>query len=299
MALDNSITLTTLNDPAAGALLDITAPVRMDHQVAPLLASLPLHLWVYTNYDCNLSCSYCVVRSSPTAERRGIEMPIFQQLIDEGAEVGATHVFLTGGEPFLLPDIFERIAYAGAKIPTTVLTNAMILPIGSRREKLDTLDRNQVSMQVTLDGAEAAAHDPFRGRGSWEKAVRGVHLLQELGFTVYIGSTETSANEGKLDALRDFVAGLGIPEERHHIRPLAKRGLSEDGVDLNTENLIPELTVNRDGIYWHPFGTEEDLLLTREMFPLRNAYEKLWDRYSATVGVGNIPGALPLRRGLA
>ncbi|MSQ09837.1 MAG: hypothetical protein EXR52_02365 [Dehalococcoidia bacterium] len=84
------------------------------------------------------------------------------------------------------------------------------------------------------------------------------------------------------------MASLGIPEERHHIRPLAKRGLSEDGVDLNTENLIPELTVNRDGIYWHPFGTEEDLLLTREMFPLRNAYEKLWDRYSATVGVGNV-----------
>lgn len=82
--------------------------------------------------------------------------------------------------------------------------------------------------------------------------------------------------------------GLGIPEERHHIRPLAKRDLSEDGIDLSAESLIPELTVNRDGIYWHPFGTEEDLLLTRDMFPLRNAYEKLWERYAATVDGGNI-----------
>ena len=27
-------------------------------------------LWLYTNFDCNLRCDYCCVRSSPTALRR-------------------------------------------------------------------------------------------------------------------------------------------------------------------------------------------------------------------------------------
>ena len=27
-------------------------------------------LWLYTNFDCNLHCDYCCVRSSPTAPRR-------------------------------------------------------------------------------------------------------------------------------------------------------------------------------------------------------------------------------------
>ena len=29
-------------------------------------------LWIYTNYDCNLRCSYCVAKSSPNAPRRAI-----------------------------------------------------------------------------------------------------------------------------------------------------------------------------------------------------------------------------------
>ena len=28
-------------------------------------------LWLYTNFDCNLRCDYCCVRSSPKAARRG------------------------------------------------------------------------------------------------------------------------------------------------------------------------------------------------------------------------------------
>ncbi len=29
-------------------------------------------LWLYTNFDCNLSCDYCCVRSSPKAPRRAL-----------------------------------------------------------------------------------------------------------------------------------------------------------------------------------------------------------------------------------
>ena len=29
-------------------------------------------LWIYTNYDCNLRCSYCVAKSSPNSPRRSI-----------------------------------------------------------------------------------------------------------------------------------------------------------------------------------------------------------------------------------
>ncbi len=29
-------------------------------------------LWMYTNYDCNLRCSYCVAKSGPNAPRRAL-----------------------------------------------------------------------------------------------------------------------------------------------------------------------------------------------------------------------------------
>ena len=34
--------------------------------------AFPWKLWIYTNYDCNLRCSYCVAKSSPNAPRRAM-----------------------------------------------------------------------------------------------------------------------------------------------------------------------------------------------------------------------------------
>src|SRR5690242_2445686 len=84
-------------------------------------------LWLYTNYDCNLKCSYCVAKSGPNAPRRALGLENVKRLIDEAVELGFEHVFLTGGEPFLLNEIYEMLAYSSARIKTTVLTNAMLL----------------------------------------------------------------------------------------------------------------------------------------------------------------------------
>jgi molybdenum cofactor biosynthesis enzyme MoaA len=36
-------------------------------------------------------------------------------------------VFVTGGEPFVLDEIYAIVAYASARVNATVLTNAMLL----------------------------------------------------------------------------------------------------------------------------------------------------------------------------
>ena len=97
-------------------------------------------LWIYTNYDCNLKCSYCVAKSGPNAPRRALGMENVRRLVDEAVELGFEHVFFTGGEPFLLNDIYEMLAYSSARIKTTVLTNAMLLR-GVRLEKLCAIAR--------------------------------------------------------------------------------------------------------------------------------------------------------------
>src|SRR5205085_6628012 len=64
-------------------------------------------LWLYTNFDCNLRCDYCCVRSSPTAPRRELGLGRVQRIAREAAELGVQEIFVTGGEPFLLEDIGE------------------------------------------------------------------------------------------------------------------------------------------------------------------------------------------------
>src|SRR5262245_24860349 len=45
-------------------------------------------LWLYTNFDCNLRCDYCCVRSSPTAPRRELGLERVQQIAREAADLG-------------------------------------------------------------------------------------------------------------------------------------------------------------------------------------------------------------------
>ncbi|HME30087.1 MAG TPA: hypothetical protein VKE53_09535, partial [Pseudolabrys sp.] len=45
-------------------------------------------LWLYTNFDCNLRCDYCCVRSSPKAPRRALGLERIKQIAKEAAELG-------------------------------------------------------------------------------------------------------------------------------------------------------------------------------------------------------------------
>jgi organic radical activating enzyme/TusA-related sulfurtransferase len=90
-------------------------------------------LWLYTNFDCNLRCDYCCVRSSPTAPRRELGLKRVQRIAREATELGVKEIFVTGGEPFLLEDIDEILIACAAAAPTTVLTNGMLFTGAAQR----------------------------------------------------------------------------------------------------------------------------------------------------------------------
>ena len=243
-------------------------------------------LWIYTNYDCNLRCSYCVAKSSPNAPRRALGMTIVKRLVDEACELGFSEIFFTGGEPFILKDIYEMLDYSSARVPTTILTNAMLLR-GTRLERLVEVANDNLVIQVSLDGASPADHDAYRGRGSWEKAVEGIKLLQEKQLQVKLSTTETPENSPHLEQICEFHRSLGIPDEDHFVRPLAKRGYSKQGVELDMTNLSPEVTVNVDGVFWHPLSTDEDMHISRAIFPLSDSVQKIQEQLQAIALTGS------------
>src|SRR5580658_417097 len=107
-------------------------------------------LWLYTNFDCNLRCDYCCVRSSPRALRRDLGLERVRRIAGEAAALGVGEIFVTGGEPFLLADIGDILSACAAAAPTTVLTNGMLL-VGWRLETLRALPRDRLTLQISLD----------------------------------------------------------------------------------------------------------------------------------------------------
>ena len=244
-------------------------------------------LWLYTNYDCNLRCSYCVAKSGPNVPRRALGLANVQRLVDEAVTLGFSDVFFTGGEPFILKDICDMLAYSSARIKTTVLTNAMLLH-NKRLAKLCEIANDNLIVQVSLDGGCPEDHDAYRGKGSWAKTVESIKLLQERGFRVRLSTTETPANSAHLEKVCEFHRSLGIPDEDHFVRPLAKRGYSKEGLELDMANLLPEVTVNLDGMFWHPLSTDADMQVSKKIVPLADAVERIQGQLEA-MAEGGIP----------
>ncbi len=227
-------------------------------------------LWLYTNFHCNLQCDYCCVRSSPTAPRRELGLPRVQRIAREAAALGVQQIFVTGGEPFLLPDIGEILMACAAAAPTTVLTNGMLFA-GPRGETLQSLPRDRIVLQISLDSPTPERHDLHRGPGTWARTNEGIQRARALGFRVRLAATVS--NDAEAEEFRRYLDEQKIAAEDRVIRRIALRGTAADGVALARADLLPEVTITAEGVYWHPVGAQDaDLLVTREIFPLSESF---------------------------
>jgi len=227
-------------------------------------------LWLYTNFDCNLRCDYCCVRSSPTAHRRELGLTRVQRIALEAAELGVKEIFVTGGEPFLLEDIGEILVSCAAAAPTTVLTNGMLFA-GRRAESLRALPRDRIVLQISLDSATPERHDLHRGSGTWARTRQGIQYARAQGFRVRLAATVSG--DAEAEEFRRFLDDEKIAEEDRVIRRIALRGAASEGIAVARSDLVPEITITAEGVYWHPVGAEDvDLLVTREIFPLAESF---------------------------
>ena len=245
--------------------------VRCGEAPADAEAGRPLgsRLWLYTNFDCNLRCDYCCVRSSPKAPRRALGVERVRRIAWEASSLGVREIFVTGGEPFLLADIGDILSACAAAAPTTVLTNGMLL-VGRRLETLRALPRDRLTLQISLDSPTPERHDAHRGEGTWSKAVRGIEQARAAGFRVRLAATV--ATDAEATEFSKFLDSRQISEHDRVIRRIALRGFATDGLALACADLMPEITITADGVYWHPVGAEDaDFLITREIFPLADA----------------------------
>lgn len=241
----------------------VTTPVEESRPVGS-------RLWLYTNFDCNLRCDYCCVRSSPTAPRRELGLARVQQIAREATELGVKEIFVTGGEPFLLADIDKILLACAAAAPTTVLTNGMLFT-GRRAEVLRALPRDRVVLQISLDSATPDRHDLHRGPGTWARTREGIQHAFALGFRVRLAATVSTEDEA--EAFSRFLDEEKIAEEDRVVRRIALRGAATEGIAFARADLVPEVTITAEGVYWHPVGAEDaDLLVTRKIFPLSESF---------------------------
>ena len=203
-------------------------------------------LWLHTNNSCNLACTHCLVNSGP-GETPGLAPEALLAVVREAIGLGVERFYLTGGEPFLRPDLeglLRAITEAGRE--TIVLTNATLFR-GPRGSFLATLSRERVKFQVSVDGARPETNDPIRGAGTFVKALDGAKLLADLGFDVSLTTVVTRENLSELPELTRYAATTGAKSQ--HLMWSHRRGRaaqSGNGFFPETEDILVALMETAD-----------------------------------------------------
>jgi hypothetical protein len=83
----------------------------------------------------------------------------------------------------------------------------------------------------------------------------------------------TVESDAQADEFRAFLNAQKIKDEDRIIRRIVLRGFATEGMALARADLVPEVTITADGVYWHPVGAEDnDLLVRTEIFPLAESF---------------------------
>lgn len=162
-------------------------------------------LWFNTGTLCNLACKNCYIESTPRNDRlvyisHAEVVAYLNEIRDQ--DLGTTEIGITGGEPFMNPDIIpimESVLERGFEL--LVLTNAM-RPMMKCADDLLRLNHefgSKMTLRVSVDHFKPELHQDERGENSWKPMMLGLKWLSDNEFTIDIGGrTRWGEEEEKL-----------------------------------------------------------------------------------------------------
>jgi MoaA/NifB/PqqE/SkfB family radical SAM enzyme len=224
-----------------GALLQLIAFYLLDHGrltrvidystfidegkefVQPGQVSIEITKW------CNLRCLHCY---NDSGKRDAHELADSEKLAMARylGRWGVRMVSITGGEPVLDSSFPELLSLASEyRMAVKVTTNGWKIP----RELLAAIEAGTV-MQVTvsLDGADEATHDAFRGRqGSYRRVLRSMQILGECRPRILqLNASIHTISVHQMEALADLA--LKYRFDSISFKPVTSSGRQDGRVDF-------------------------------------------------------------------
>jgi len=162
-------------------------------------------VWFHITDNCNLKCSHCLFSCSPY-KKSSLSIEDIKITAEDAYKKGARIFYLTGGEPFVHPDIKEIIlffmeAFEDAKL--VIMTNGVLIP--SYEEFLSTMPEERIFFQVSVDGKKDS-HEKIRGIGSYKKLLRGLEILSNKGFQNTLSMAVHVGNISDMEYIIDLAA---------------------------------------------------------------------------------------------
>ncbi len=191
-----------------------------------------LIFWEVTK-GCNLRCIHCRATATELSSPSDLSTAKALGIIDQIAAAANPILVLSGGEPLFRSDIFQLARYATDQgLRVALATNGTLV---TKEVARMIVDAGVKRVAISLDGADAATHDSFRGiPGAFEAAVYGLRNLRVLGMSVQINMTIARHNAHQLPQVLELAKALGA--DALHTFLLVPVGC---GVDIAEEQMVP------------------------------------------------------------
>lgn len=164
------------------------------------------YLFLELTDSCNLNCCHCGSRCT-AGKRTFLPISIIHKVLTEVATSYRPYeimVCITGGEPFLHPDLYGVISIAHQMgFACGITTNGTLIDENAaKKAALAGLD----TVAVSIDGLRQS-HDAFRGMaGAFDRAMRGVKNLRKYGIDAQAMTVVHSGNIEELGKIHAFLS---------------------------------------------------------------------------------------------
>ncbi len=167
-----------------------------------------LIFWELTT-GCNLRCAHCRASATELMSPTDLSYPECCEIVDQIAEYAPLILVLSGGEPLWRPDVFDIAKRAAGKGMRVALATNGTLVDGAMAERIK--EAGIVRVAISLDGADRATHDAFRGQsGAFDAAVAGLKHLKALGVSTQINTSVAQHNVAQLPDILKLAQSLGV-----------------------------------------------------------------------------------------
>ena len=161
---------------------------------------------------CNLNCQTCYNQSGQNHTYQELACADIEVLVARLiSEFDCERILFSGGEPFLHSEIEEilRIPEHYPNVEFGIVTNGTIV----NRTIISKLCQvNNISVQVSLDGASESVNCKTRGVGNFSKALVFINAVSQISDRVAIMMTVSKLNHDDIENMYSFAIA-------HNIRP--------------------------------------------------------------------------------
>jgi SynChlorMet cassette radical SAM/SPASM protein ScmF len=211
----------------------------------PQMTPPPLRrIYFYLTEGCNLRCRHCWIMSeqepaSAAQPKALLDVHLFESILAEARPLGLDSVKLTGGEPFLHPEIHRILEIIRAnQLKLVVETNAVLL---TPELAATVASCPEPFVSVSLDGADADTHEWVRQvPGSYRGALRGIENLVQAGIKPQIIFTIMKKNRDQVHDMLRLARELHAGSLKFNILQPSPRGdkMREDGETLPLPEML-------------------------------------------------------------